>query len=137
MEEAYILSAFRRKDDCEWNEWKEADEIEGKPSENETKETKTQVTDATGDLPSVECLRATLQALRVQDRLAFRAEASVDRLAQLAPVERLVPTVPTVPMEGENSQAEVNGVNGVRASLALELANVTAQLETQEMYGSN
>lgn len=86
LEEAYILSAFKRKDDEFMVDGRNADfslEVQGQESEakEDSEESQEQ-----GSLPSVESLRATLQALRVQDRLARSGEAP------------LVSTVPTVPM---------------------------------------
>ena len=86
LEEAYILSAFKRKDDEFMADGRNADfslEVQGQESEakEDSEESQEQ-----GSLPSVESLRATLQALRVQDRLARSGEAP------------LVSTVPTVPM---------------------------------------
>jgi len=86
LEEAYILSAFKRKDDEFTADGRNADfSLEVQDQESEAKED-SEESQEQGSLPSVESLRATLQALRVQDRLARSGEAP------------LVSTVPTVPM---------------------------------------
>ncbi len=90
LEEAYILSAFKRKDDEFMADGRKADlSLEGQGQESEAEEDterESRESQDQGSLPSVESLRATLQALRVQDRLARSGEAP------------LVSTVPTVPM---------------------------------------
>lgn len=90
LEEAYILSAFKRKDDEFMADGRKADlSLKGQGQESEAKEDserESRESQDQGSLPSVESLRATLQALRVQDRLARSGEAP------------LVSTVPTVPM---------------------------------------
>lgn len=110
MEEAYILSAFRRQD--EYQSSRSREEEAGEVHQN--KET------AADDLPPVESLRATLQTLRVQDRLAR---------APLVPEP--VPTVPTMTVvtrstasrgssQGESSQGECDAENarGFRGEFA-------------------
>jgi len=121
LEEAYILSAFRRKDenDPEADGWKGLDPADGHGEATEAP----QAVDPAG-LPSMESLRATLQALRVQDRLG-RLEA--------APVP-LVPTVPTVPSMAAmamtapacqlDSEPDEQSSDVGRATGGAELANV-------------
>lgn len=89
LEEAYILSAFRRKDENDMADgWKgvflDLSHNGHNGHNGEAKEAPEAADTAGTGLPSVESLRATLQALRVQDRLRMEAP--------------LVPTVPTVPM---------------------------------------
>jgi hypothetical protein len=89
LEEAYILSAFRRKDENDMaDSWKgvflDLSHNGHNGHNGEAKEAPEAADTAGTGLPSVESLRATLQALRVQDRLRMEAP--------------LVPTVPTVPM---------------------------------------
>eukprot|EP00435_Cladocopium_sp_Y103_P071362 s159_g37.t1 len=140
LEEAYILSAFRRRDenDMAKDGWKGVNPAETKfldlcshnRQHGEAKEALREAagTAGTAGLPSIESLRATLQALRVQDRLA-RMEA--------APVVPLVPTVPTVPTMAAMAAAMTAPAVGCqlddderssdvgRASGGAELANVT------------
>ena len=127
LEEAYILSAFRRKEGKDVPDGgvdREAEtqflDLCSPPAHPGAKEAP-EAADTGPGLPSVEALRATLQALRVQDRLA-RMEA---------------PTVPSLAMAAGTAPAgQLEEQSEVGRAIAAELANVTTaefSAEAQEL----
>lgn len=123
LEEAYILSAFRRKDENDMADgWKGVFlDLSHNGHNGEAKEAPEAADTAGTGLPSVESLRATLQALRVQDRLRMEAP--------------LVPTVPTVPMAamaaGCQLEPDEQSSDVGRAIGGAELAVTNAQFNAE------